>query len=218
MDKKSIGRAVDKAGQKFGRLTVLSYAGRDERNVVMWLCKCDCGNFVNVRGYELGRKTNSCGCLKREIFGSGKSSFKHGMSETRLYRIWASMKTRCYVKNRDSYRYYGGRGIKVCDEWKTSFKSFSEWALSNGYNDNLTLDRIDFDGDYEAGNCRWVTVIEQQSNKRNNVFLEVDGEKHTMSEWSRIIGGNRHLVEARLRSGWSVEKAVKTPVHRKRGD
>lgn len=217
MNKESIGRAVDKSGQKFGRLTVLSYAGRDERNIVMWLCKCECGNFVKVRGYELGKRTNSCGCLKREIFDTGKSAVTHGMSKTRLYGIWASMKTRCYVKGRDSYAYYGGRGIKVCEEWKDSFETFRDWALNNGYKDELTLDRINGDGDYEADNCRWVTIIEQQSNKRNNVFLDVNSEKHTASEWSRMIGGSTHLVSGRLRRGWSVEDAVTIPPGGKRG-
>lgn len=217
MNKESIGRAVDKTGQKFGRLTVLSYSGRDKRNTVMWLCKCDCGNLVKVRGYELGKRTNSCGCLKREVFCSGKSAIKHGMSETRLYRIWASMKTRCYIKNRDSYKYYGGRGIGVCEEWLNDFMAFRDWAVANGYSDVLTLDRINANGNYEPCNCRWVSMKVQNNNKRNNRYIEYNGETHTASEWSAIIGANGvHTVSNRLKRGWSIEKAVTTPVKERR--
>lgn len=151
----------DLTGQKFGRLTVL-YDSEDRDGVsrrVIWLCKCDCGNLKRVKGNDLKTgNTKSCGCLNREM--SRKRMFKHGDRYTRLYQIWTEMKRRCHAKKRECYKYYGGRGIRVCNEWKNSYPTFKFWAILNGYKDNLTIDRINNDGNYKPGNCQWLTNSE----------------------------------------------------------
>lgn len=136
----------------------------------------------------------------------------HGMTNTRLYGIWSNMKTRCYCKTDPHYKRWGGRGIQVCDEWKNSFTSFYQWAVENGYEDTLTIDRIDNDKNYEPSNCRWATLIEQANNTRNSRYYTHNGETHTMAEWSRILGINREVLKDRVfKLGWSFEEAVRTP-------
>ena len=136
---------------------------------------------------------------------------KHGGVGTRLYRIYRNMIERCYYANNDHYARYGGRGISVCDEWQRSFASFRAWAMATGYSDKLTLDRIDYNGNYEPENCRWLSMKEQSNNKRNNRYVEYNGEVHTVSEWADIIGVKYPTLAARLgRLGWSVERALTT--------
>jgi hypothetical protein len=136
---------------------------------------------------------------------------KHGMRHTRLYETFVNMKTRCYNSNNSRYKLYGGRGIKICDEWLKDFNTFYEWAIDHGYNDTLTIDRIDPDGDYEPSNCRWVTWQTQQNNRRNNHRISFNGQNHTLAEWSRITGINYGTLVARIsRRGWSVERALTT--------
>jgi len=176
----------DLTGKTYGRLTVLAYHHSSNRRRY-YTCLCSCGNEVIVRANQLTTgKTRSCGCLlaesreqnlklgrlkkipeptisKRELLRQ-KYRLKH--ENPRLYRIWQSMKSRCYYQKNRCYRNYGGRGIRVCDEWLGSFDSFANWALSNEYADNLTIDRINNNGNYEPDNCRWITNAEQQKNKR----------------------------------------------------
>lgn len=162
----------DLTGKKFGRLTVIERSGSDKHGTPLWLCKCDCSNKKLVRGYDLVRgSTKSCGCLSSEMFVERHK--KHGMKNTRLYEVWKSMRKRCFNPNSPNYKNYGGRGITICDEWKDSFKAFYDWAISSGYDSNAkrgeyTIDRIDVNGNYEPSNCRWLTIQEQQRNKRNN--------------------------------------------------
>lgn len=140
---------------------------------------------------------------------SGKT---HGMTNTRLYRIWCNMKTRCYCKSDPHYERWGGRGISICTEWNSSFISFYNWAISNGYDDSLTIDRIDNDKNYEPNNCRWASLIEQANNTRRNPHYEHNGESHTMAEWARISGINRGILKDRVfKLGWSFEEAISTP-------
>ena len=139
---------------------------------------------------------------------------KHGMSNTRLYRAWDSMKSRCYRKTSASYSRYGGRGITICDTWRNSFEAFRDWALANGYADNLSLDRIDCDGNYEPSNCRWVTMKEQENNKRNNKLIEFKGVVLTQSEWCDVLEIPPHVMQNRFRRGWSVERAFTTEVRK----
>lgn len=143
-------------GKKFGRLLVIKYTNKRSKNIgVIWKCKCDCGNitFVIANNLKSGN-TKSCGCLK----------YKHGdnccKNRARLYRTWLDMKTRCYNNKATSFLYYGAKGIQVCDEWKNNYLAFKQWALANGYKDNLTIDRIDSTGNYEPNNCRWITASE----------------------------------------------------------
>lgn len=168
--KKQKPKYRDITGQKFGRLTALYHAGSAKDKSALWMCKCDCGNEKVVTSTALlSGKTSSCGCLKREV--AKDNSFKHGETKTRLYREWQAMKERCYRKTHQYYNRYGGRGISVCDEWKCDYLAFKKWAIENGYSDNLSLDRIDNDGNYCPENCRWATWEEQANNRSNNVVV-----------------------------------------------
>ena len=128
----------------------------------------------------------------------------HGKEPKRLYFAWSNMRRRCYQKQNEKYASYGGRGIKVCDEWLHSFPAFREWALANGYKDNLTLDRIDANGNYEPSNCRWETQKTQQNNRRNNHRIEYNGETHTLAEWSEITGIPHYTISRREKKGLPI--------------
>lgn len=164
-----MGKLIDLTGQRFGRLVVLGidskYIAPCGKRDAKWRCQCDCGKETTVIGRNLlSGRTRSCGCLHRELLSERDTV--HGERFTRLYRIWSGMKSRCYIPSSTSYPWYGARGIAVCAEWKNSFVSFKNWAMSHGYQDDLTIDRINVDGNYEPDNCRWVTAEEQQHNKR----------------------------------------------------
>ena len=140
-----------------------------------------------------------------------KKYFEHG-SKTRLYRIWCGMKARCYYPKSIGYKNYMGKGIVVCDEWKNDYVQFRDWSLANGYNEKMTLDRIDSNGNYEPHNCRWVSYLQQNNNSKNNRRLTLNGETHTIAEWSRITGINSSTIDKRKHAGLSDEKALTTPV------
>ena len=204
---------LDITGQEFGRLKVIEFAGYDQNKAITWRCKCECGNTVVVRSDHLryGR-TSSCGCMKAEISAKrGKDSAKHGMWNTRLYHCWQSMKQRCDgTSNETNKKRYHDRGIRVCDEWYNSFETFMKWSLENGYQDNLTLDRIDSDGNYEPSNCRWANAITQQNNVSTNKYLQYKGKTQTMAEWAREYNMKYTLLQTRLRRGWTIERALET--------
>lgn len=172
-----MGKIKDIKGQKFGKLSVIEYKGIKD-NRATWLCKCDCGNIITTFSKELlSQKKKSCGCIhKEQLIQRNKT---HNLSKSKLYKRWIIIKNRCYNKNSKDYKYYGGRGIKVCDEWKNDFISFYNWAIQNGYYEHLekygnvdtTIDRINVNGDYEPSNCKWSTQKEQANNKRKNIII-----------------------------------------------
>lgn len=196
---------------KYGRLTVIESAGKLGCDAAV-LCRCDCGQFATVRLADLKRgKTRSCGCLYRESNRQRTANRKTG---TRLYRIWQAMKTRTTNPKAQHFSVYGGRGIRVCDEWFHSFPTFESWALANGYQEGLSIDRIDPNGHYCPENCRWITMAEQQRNKRNVPLITFNGETHTRPEWAELLGIPKATLASRLRYGWSIEKALTTPQRR----
>lgn len=184
---------IDISGQRFGRWVVIE---RGERKSY-WLCRCDCGTIKEVYGGSLKNgHSPSCGCKKR----------KHGYEGTKVYRLWSYMKERCFSPQHKSYDTYGGRGITVCDEWLDP-KTFIEWALANGYEEGteLTLDRIDPNGNYEPNNCRFATVLEQQNNRRNNHIVTIKGETKTIAEWAREYNMGPKTLRHRIMVGWAEE-------------
>lgn len=193
-------------GKKFNRLLVVSVADI-KHGYIRYNCKCDCGKLNIVTGKRLFKNiTKSCGCFASDM--AKLKSTSHGLRKTRLYRIWANMKCRCYNKNISIYKHYGGRGIRICDEWKNSFVSFHSWAINNGYSDFLSIDRKDNNKNYTPSNCRWATRGEQSRNKRTSIKFR--GECAT--DASKRLGSSSNLVICRLRSGWSLKNAFTKPI------
>lgn len=213
-----MSRKLELAGQRFGTLTVIKQVPRNtsiKKRYTYWLCQCDCGKMHTVAGYRLTTgHTTSCGCLKiQRIIEVGHKNATHGGWGSRLYRAWRSMKVRCYDSNCKEYKYYGARGITVCEEWRRSFEPFRDWALKNGYDDNLSIDRIDVNGNYEPSNCRWATCKEQLRNTtRTHLF---NGK--TLAEWAEIKGINKSTLATRIYARhWDIDRAINTQVkHRK---
>jgi hypothetical protein len=202
----------DLTGQRFGRLTVISFhdvqivqhTSRINR-YSMWECQCDCGNTCVVKGdYLKSGRTKSCGCLLEETRHEVRKT--HNQSKTRLYRVYNGIKNRCYNKNEPSYPHYGGRGIKICDEWTSDFTTFREWAITHGYDESLpssqcTIERIDVNGDYSPENCRWASLREQGWNKRNTHYVEYGGKRVSVAEASELSGVNAKTIYTRLSRG-----------------
>lgn len=210
-------RSKDISGLRFGLLTVTSQQGTDKHRNALWSCLCDCGNTTITTGHALrAGKTKSCGCLQKKaasksitVFNnSGKRSsgrFAHGESKTRIHNIWTKMRRRCSDSKYEHYDRYGGRGISVCEEWQ-SYTAFRDWALSNGYQEGLEIDRIDNNGNYEPNNCRWTTRKEQMRNRENTVFVCVQGEKKPLIELCEIYGANYKYAHAKYKKGFPIEE------------
>jgi hypothetical protein len=212
---------TDLVGKTFHRFTVIKFLG-SENNNRLWECRCSCGTIktLNTKKIMAGN-TRSCGCLVKEKsrLNAIKYSTTHGLSKnddgsaTRLYTIWLGMKRRCYSKLSKSYKTYGALDIKVCDEWKNSYLNFYTWAISNGYNDNLTIERRNFNGDYAPENCTWIPNSEQAKNRRNNIYLNVDGEVLTIAECARRKNISRATLKYRISHGYNLNDALNKPIN-----
>ena len=199
-------RHIDLTGLRFGKLVVLRRA-ENRKGRVCWECECECGRKLVTRGDNLtSGRTQSCGCYNRARSSSAHT--RHGESDTRIYNIWRKMKSRCATKIGRTFKDYGGRGITVCQEWLDSFEAFRDWALENGYRDDLTIDRKDVNGPYSPENCRWATQKEQTNNRRCTATLSYMGETRTIKEWSELTGINYQTLLWRKKQNWSAEKIL----------
>lgn len=206
-------RRIDLTGQRFGYLTVQFRIRRSQCSKVYWSCSCDCGNTVEVRSYDLtSGHTQSCGCLRSKNLSDG-IRYKHGLSFSHLYRVWASMISRTSNPNDKDYMNYGNRGIKVCVEWMNSFETFYAWAISHGYQEGLTIDRIDVNGNYYPENCRFVTRQVQANNKRETIRIIYGNISMTVSEAAKQYNIPRPILADRLRRGWTIQEAIELPPH-----
>lgn len=205
----------DIVGQKFGNWTVLSFSHKERVSSKeyknYYICKCKCGTIRKVmRSNLLKGISTSCGCLQRKK--TSEHNATHGQSSKRIYAIWQNMKERCYRTKRHNYSNYGGRGIAVCDEWKNDFQAFYDWAMANGYKEDLTIDRINVNGNYEPNNCRWVTQEIQRLNKTTTKYITYKNETKPLMVWCQELGLNYHKIIERLNKlGWSTERAFETP-------
>lgn len=203
-----MGKFIDLTGERFDRLMVLKRIEGLRSKRIIYLCKCDCGNEIEVRADSLrSRHTKSCGCLQREIVK--ENSTKHGHSDSRLYNIWASMIQRCYNQNHIGYSNYGGRGIDICEEWKEDFGTFYNWAINNGYKEDLQIDRVDNNLGYKQSNCRFVTAKQNNRNRRVTKLVEYKGETKPLADWCDELSKDYIVVLNRLNAlGWTVEDAL----------
>ena len=201
-------------GKRYGYLTVLHIAEKKDKSGRKYLvCKCDCGNVkIIAAGHVRSGASKSCGCKGKEAVI--KRCTTHGKSNSRLFTIWQGIKRRCNNQNDQSFDHYGGRGISMCKEWSDDFQSFYEWSMSNGYSDDLTIDRIDVNGNYEPSNCRWATRKTQSRNKRNNHFVSINGVNQCISDWCKVSPVSMTTIYQRIRNGWDIEKAILLPNQR----
>lgn len=187
-------------GERHGKLVIIEICDRNEKDRFVAKCQCDCGNIHYTELHSiLADKLASCGCSRKMYKGLPQ---RHN---DRLYCIYYGIKERCYNSKSASYHNYGGRGIKMCDEWYRDYASFREYALANGYAENLTIDRIDVNGDYCPENCRWITWMEQCNNKRENIKITYNDETHTVAEWSRITGLAAQKIAYRFKRGFPLD-------------
>lgn len=201
------------SNQKFGKLTAIEYSQGK------WRCICECGNTTYVTSYKLrSGHTVSCGCVRKKVaIENGKKSAKrvsethiiHGSTPKKLYRCWLAMKSRCNNPNNNRYATYGGRGIKVCKEWNESYETFRDWAFQNGWKEELTIDRLNSDGNYEPSNCRWSSQKEQQNNRRDTIMITYQNKTQSLHFWCEEYNQPYHRVYQRMKKlGWTFEKAI----------
>lgn len=208
---------MDLTGCRFGRWIILGPVeerrGKSPAPKTYLLCRCNCGTERYVWKENLRRgQSKSCGCLKRDLMREKKTT--HGLSHTPEYRAWLAMKQRCYDPNSTRYKNWGGRGIRVCDHWLHSFMNFFA-DMGQLPAPRASLERVDNQGNYTPGNCRWASAKEQARNTRRNRMIEYNGKTHALVEWSEITGLKRTTIAARLDKGWSVHNALTTPVLRR---
>lgn len=202
----------DLTGKRFNKLVVLRRDENGRGGNSRWKCICDCGTETTVSGTNLKTgAVKSCGCLRHIKHDT------HHLSNTRLYRIWNAMKNRCYLKSHHAYSCYGARGITVCAEWKDDFEAFYDWAISNGYSEELTIDRIDNNGSYSPENCKWSTREEQVNNRRSCVLITYNGETKNLMQWCKLLNLPYKLIHQRMHlKNISFEEAISIPIKSKK--
>lgn len=195
-------RIKDLSGLRFGKLVVVEFVGLTKARASVFRCKCDCGCEKLVRGDHLqSGAISSCGCIVRK---------QNGLHSSKLYDVWSGIKRRCYNSDCRNYKNYGGRGITVCELWKNSFLAFYEWAMMNGYKENMSIDRIDNDGPYSPENCRWATAKQQANNRRTSHHVDYCGKEYTIPELSQLFGVEYGIFYTRMyRLGFSIDKYIK---------
>lgn len=210
-------KLIDLVGQRFGRLTVIEKVKSNDKNS-RWLCQCDCGNNVSIsRVHLMNGHVQSCGCYRKEVAAENSHvlKMKHGLSEVKLYGVWANMKYRCYNPHCKAYKDYGGRGISVCPEWLSGFTGFYSWAIGAGYKEGLSIDRINNDGNYEPSNCRWVTMKIQSANRRNSSLYTFNGKTQGLKQWADEYGMHYGTLSGRVKElGMPLSKALAQPLRR----
>jgi hypothetical protein len=193
---------MDLTNKKFGKLKVIEKVPEKNKGYIIWKCQCDCGNISYVRTIPLiDGKIKQC---------SSCSHKKHEMCDTRIYYIWEGLKGRCLNPKNKDYKSYGKKGIKVCIEWM-NFINFYNWAINNEYSDNLQIDRINVNGNYEPSNCRWVTSTIQNNNKNNNVLITIDGITKNAKAWELTSGIKEGTILSRYRKGWTGKDLIGKP-------
>ncbi len=212
---------MELTGQKFGRLTVVQ-ATEDARPGRWWMCRCDCGNTAVRSTSKLRAKPNghSCGCVRADSIQKAAAAawavttrFTHPL-KSKLKMLRSNMLRRCYTPTNKRYACYGGRGIKVCEEWRNSSLAFYEWALAAGFQDGLTLERKDVNSDYCPENCCFIPMEKQQLNTTRSRRITFMGKTQCVAEWAREAGMSPRRLEARLRRGWSIERAITKPLRK----
>ncbi|WP_230706819.1 hypothetical protein [Bacillus paranthracis] len=207
----------DLTGQVFDMITVLEFSHKTYENKKyrsFWKCKCECGKEFVRRTDQIKTKRGykSCGCYRKmitkKLFEENNPNKTHGLSNTRLYKVYRKIIERCYYEKYEEFHLYGGRGIKMCDIWRNDFTSFYNWAMENGYNDQLSIDRIDYNGNYEPNNCRWADNITQGNNKRNNIVLTHNGLTMTLPEWARHLNLPYSTLANRRKKGKTVAEIL----------
>lgn len=190
----------DLIGQKFWNLTIIERVGTYKNRKIKYKCQCDCGNitYSDITSLKTGN-TKSCGCIKSKFIENLNKT--HNESKTRLYKIWIGIKKRCYNPNCHSYHYYGKKGITMDNNWKKNFNSFKEWAINNGYDETLSIDRIDFNGNYEPNNCRWTNSKIQNNNSSHNNNLTINGITKSITTWAEENNINVETIRRRIKKG-----------------
>ena len=204
-------KVINEEGKRYGKLTVIKRNGSSKDGKAMWLCKCDCGGYVTTIGKSLRNgDCTSCGCHRREVLKKrGKANLKHGDTNNRLYNIWRGIKKRCRLETNCSYKWYGAKGIDVCDDWYDSYENFRDWSLENGYKEGLTIDRIDVDGDYEPNNCRWVDWITQENNRNNTVYVDYKGKTYPRAILADKLGVTNQALLYRQKNNIPLTRPFK---------
>lgn len=211
-----MGTIKDLTGQRFGRLVVVNY--HHSNRGAFWLCRCDCGNETIAKGTNLRYgSTKSCGCGSIEQAQKNCATNRqkgHQLSKTPIYKVWKNMKRRCYSKTNKRYANYGGKGVVICEAWLNDFRAFYDWAMANGYRRDLSIDRIDVNGNYCPENCRWATAKEQANNTTRNHYITYKGEINTAKQWSEKLNMTYATFQHRIQRGWTMERIANTPIRR----